>query len=1311
MMGYFKFRSFRICAPQLIYNSIKSVLIREALFARLVSQTFDLLDHSFLLDRRIFNGFSQVTRSALLAPFMRDTFLAKGIDRMKLEALCYWMSRGLVPLEQAQVILQNTSAERERPTVLKLGVALLRAILKRPEYISLRQAAVNGLFFGSDHTLIAPKPAILGMVSSVTDLFTDPEFLAAFGNPPSTEYASNILAMIQSEVNRMERVSSTGPLHLSEGIDNVLETYNNVLVKIHSFELPLHEKVFVFKSITSNLSRLITENMQIDYIDEEFAITRIDYFVRVSIYLAIQIFIDPTGPAFALEIERETVELFLNCLVQYVCDSNVQGLLVHYLFDAVKNRPDAGGLILDLLPKYLNVRRFIILIDNFRIIFNLNGPVQRFDKFMTECIEAAFRFEDLTTTDAVDLSRDPSQSMKVHSSFFMVMASLIQQYNLPVGYTLSALKLMNENPEAIEVISPYLVQFLHAAIKIHRIDPDSVCYRITKRSYGDDVVYHDQPAVIREVLSFLSKRPEFVEVAINNGLDSEPHQLMLELKRIASEHELYRHPAIQMIQTFFEFPALPIESFKSLHSIELPDNTIRNLASWFSSSKNTSNESVILIAFLAVNLAPSSFVLESFTDNHLSCNSWLHISVTMIEWISKLSTEFPRKFGLGINQMTLHKFLNMLLWNLEYDGTEEFVSEAFLNVLNALAFSNDSIKFGLIKLLGNPQLRPLTRILRLDYATNIQMCSIFRLWTSVPGNNLEREVESLIWALLEDGISFPEEEIISKRKGILLELKKLDACETFEDAKYHIGEMMLNVPILRSMHEVDLVLSFIKKLAAATRRFYGQVRSKASEDFSILLGVTLHFLRSELLLQSDSSVFLDFFKFLFRHTSSEKSTNYFEAVELLFSQIRSSELIQRTLTVIIEELRLEASLIPARGFPKHFYEHNLTRFAQDYLEKMNRMGTRNAAPQFGVQGVSLDGIHFLMIFNVLHEMSASDNLFRIWVENISRIRENDLCSDSFAHNLKAHCIKRPHLVESLIKIYINQSFLDRAFDSLLEPSRGNVMAVFKLMLKSNPKLFQERVALLPLDLQRSMNDSIVGPFLLMKRKLVQDFIDKCRLPELKAKGFTVASIAELLPNLVILLKMEITGVVLPEKSKELFAHLNSLTSVLFSSGHSSDFELNLMTIVLALQSKNQIPFLPQVLDRVIRLQSHELPEEVSNLLLKQILGTDSIIFGSQHVPFLAKLIVKSNEPNQIILDIVFKHRRLSRFAVEIIQNILITPGVQQVELNVAVQVIISELITANRFGSEFKSLVFLAKDHKLLSKTQTLLLDQINSNK
>ena len=1069
-MEKYKYGPYRICAPQIIYNSISPASIRKTLFDRLINLALPLNgDYTFILDERVFDGFSENARIKILKPFMNDLFSSKGLNAIKLEAICYWMSRGLIPLVYAKDIVAGIASGKDNVFVFRLSIGIIKTVFKHPEYESLRKVAVEKIFLALDHKTVAPRPFILGMVSAVLGIADEPEFVAALTECKMTERMIEIRAILDSEISRMKRVTKPGALYLADGIENVLETYNQAIIKLNSFEMTLNEKATVLNSVLINLEHLNTENGQLDFVETEFTAELTDKFVRVSVYLAVQIFLDATGPIYMVDLESDCIEILLGSLVEYVRDSNIQAFLVNEMFDAIKDRPSTRDGMVECLPKFMNWRRFLVDIDNIRRVLKRELHPEKFDKFLNEIVEAAFRFEE--GSDAKDLARHPSQLKFIHEKFFAVMSELIRDFVLPVKFTVKILNLMIENSDRIDFLSPDVINFLRTAIKARNIDSFSTSFLIN--TYGGVRLYDDQQAVVLEVLKLLNKRPDIIQLALINGNRSDAHEFIFELETIAKDYVEYGQPSIQFINAIYNYPpASSVESLKLVGQVNLPEHVKRSLAAWLSTSKNISNELLAQIASISLNYVPSFFDVESFTSYDDSLQSWLPISVSLVPWISKISADFPQQFGSKIDNLGIENFMNILLWNLEYDGAEKVVFKAFLNFMKALNYASTSAQYHLIKLLGHSYIRPLTKILRSNYESDLEMCSILRLWSSAPSSKLAPEIEKLALALLDEEIKFTEDEIILERSAFLKELNNLDPDKDINTVLNSLSQFCKRIVNLRLTHEIDLIFSFIKQLALATRKFYRLDRSNETSELASKLGLTLQYLRPELLLHSDWTVFIDFFKFIYKHISIEKKIEYFAAADLLFTQIRSKEAVHFAFTFFIEDLRLETCLIPGSGLPKQFYQDEclITQFYQTYVAKLNYLGSQNAFRSNGINGVELDGTHFLMLFNVLHEMNASDELFKDLFENISRLHDNNLINDAFAENLKAFCIKRPHLVDDLIKIYINQPFVNKAFNQLVEPSKGNIMTVFKLMLKSNPKLFQERVATLPPNLQSLMNE-------------------------------------------------------------------------------------------------------------------------------------------------------------------------------------------------------------------------------------------------
>lgn len=1304
-MTSYSFKELRVSVPQAFYNAVSSASLRESLFDQFSYASFNLIDISFVLEKRTLEGFSEEVKMKLLTKFINDTFIYNGnaeINRLRFEALCYWMNYGLVPFKLAkELVLKVASLTKKAPLVIKLSVSLIRAVFHRSEYQSLRLFVVKNIFLETDHILMAPKPAILSMINGLSPVYGEPEFLQAFEEHHDISYVFIIRSIIQTDSKRISRSTLKGALHLSDGIYNVLDTYNHALINLNSFSLPLNHKCIIFKSIVANLNRLVYIKLQVDCVREEFTYELIDHFVRVSVFLVIQLFVDQSGQMFIEEIGIHLIQTILFSIVRFIRDSNVQGLLLYHLFDSVTGRPRAIENLLELVPTFLNWRRFIMIRETFKILFkclNVNSNV--FDRFMTRTIEAAFYFNDLDESDAQDLSRGSDQLLNVHDTFFLTMSDLIQNYSLPVKYIIQTLKLMNQNPVSIDVISPNLIRFLTAAIKIRTIDIS--CSEVYK--FGiDDCVYNDQPQVVKEVLSFLSKRVDFIDNAFLNPIGSEPYSFVSELMSVSRVDTLYDHQIIQAIRFIFNFKFSKVESLNFLLSVRLPPKTIKLMTNWLSGTKDVSYEAAIFLGLFTLNIIPKSFDMDCFAFSDSNYRSWLQISVTVIEWISLISLKYPHKFAQFIYGDHLDAFLNLLVWNLEYDGVEQFVSTALFNVLESLNHTDCCTKFHLIKSLGNPSYRSLMNTLRKTYEINLKLCSILRTWTtSELSGNLAKEVESLIWTTgLSEDNPFTDNQISEERSRFVEMLAAFDSIDI-----QRLAGINESIKTLRSMHQFDLILDFIRKLSKVCRNFCFLIPDEKTSNFAGAVALVLIFLQSELLLQSDSSVFVDFFVFLYKHYSNEEDDPYFEIIEILFSQILKEDNIKLVLSKIILNLRLDNCLIPRNGFPPHFYYNDTSSsvFVHDYMVKLTILGMQNvSSAKNGNILVGMDGAHFMRPFNILHESNASDKVFMEWFDNVSGIRVNDMMNPIFTENLKAHCIKRPHLVDQAINIYINPYFVERGLIKILGPCRENIINLFKLMLKSNPKLYQQRVSLLPQHLQKLMNEMIDTSFNDKKRQIVQDFVDKCQFPSSE----TIAELDNnqaLYRNLINLLKMDIRGVLPYEKVSEFFAKLNDMCFLIVSKEQINTFRINLLTIAIALQIKNMIETIPLVCSIVYSSRNESQSKEISALLLKGALENEEITFNRSQTPFIADLIVKDSNPGQILVE-CFENPKLNIFLIDIIGSVLHKPKFQ-IDIHSAFNFILSRMVLANQCDDTFLHLICIGKFHSILSKSQRMLYEE-----
>ena len=823
--------AFRISAPQLVYKALKNGQSRSYLIPTFVEMSFNRQDNGLLLDPNFFAGMDHKAVRIHLNYFLKAAFTSQGIERLFLEVFCQWMGLGIVPLDLAQQIVELVSkSSKKRSIAVMLVISIIRAIFKRAEYRSLRQMTVRLLFLETDHTYISPRPFSIGILGGVNDLFNEPEFLSAIQEekPPNSN-SSDIHALVNTETVRLNRVTREA-LDLCDGIENVFQTYTAALAQLGSFEMSLNRKILLLNSIFRSLKRLNSTDGDSDQFGLEHIDLLLDNFVRTAIYLVVHIYSDFMAPCLMLDLEAESIETFMESIIRFVRESNVQGLLVFHLFTIIKERPESRAAILEIVPRFINWRRFLLISDTFRFIFNFNNP-EIFEKFMFDVINGAFRFEDLSENDAIDLSRDDKQIQMVHECFFSTMASLIIEYNLPVKYIIFALDNMVFDSDRIEVISNHLVQFLRAAIRNRQIDRLSSVFRITSKSYGDihdNTIYNSQKDVVTRVLEFLRKRPDFLSMALVNSPNSEPYKFILELEIVAIGFPAYQLPQIQLIRSMFSFPSSSgIENLKLIgRSVQLPNHTIRGLATWLISSfsRNLAPQT-IQIALIVLNLCPETFTMESFLDSSFS-HSWYDISKVLINWIVKLCTDFRTQFTISIDEPGVQKFLNILQWRLEYDEKEELVSYALNAFLTSLCDAKDRVKYHVIHLFTKEYYRPLIgQVRKLDFLYN-SMCSHFRRWT-IGNSSFAMEVEKLIFPFIsEEPITADEDLVVSTRSSFLLKLAELQT----RIKENQLGELNVLfsslsdcVSELRFIRQVDLILKFISILAELAASVYPQI--------------------------------------------------------------------------------------------------------------------------------------------------------------------------------------------------------------------------------------------------------------------------------------------------------------------------------------------------------------------------------------------------------------------------------------------------------------------------------------------------------
>ena len=1289
-MNAFKLKTYRISVPQLIYKAYKDPKTRSGLLLPFIHASFDQNDFGLVHDPEIFTNLTDSAASAHIDALFRQTFTAEGIDRIRLEAFCFWINLGLIPLNIVKDIVKRI----DRPINIKLSISLLRSIYKQEIYRPIRKLAAQNLFANVDHTYIVPRPFAMGIVAAVSDLVAEPEFFAALKQP--TKYSEDIRAIFKSEHERRLGFNFDA-LNLSDGIENVIEIYSQALCDLSTFSLSLARKHVLLKSIFSNLTRLTSSDGEADLIGETFTITLLDHFVRIAVYLTVQIHSDYVAPVYINDINEEFIELCFLAIVQYVRDSNVQGLLVYHVLTVIKNRAETRAAVFDLLPRFINWRRFLLIPDSFRFIFNFNAMPERFDTFMTETIEAAFRFKDLHPTDAIDTSRDTNQILMVHESFFATMAVLIKDYNLPGKYTVQALKLMNENYDVIEIISTILVQFLRIAIKDHQILKDSKVSQLTAMTYGP--VQDCRKEIIQLVLEFLEKRPDWLSIALVNDKGEESFQLMLELEVIAKNYQIFNNSnPIKLIRSIFNWPNSGIESLKLLPRVYLPKHTIRSIVSWICNS----SEPFVSLALIVLDLIPSTFTIETFTDSKVS-QSWSSISVSVFDWISKLISERAKQFGQNFDEKLIEKYFNLLLWSLKFDGKEEDVSKALNLFFESLSFAtNDEVKYRAIRSLNSNYFRPLFLQLTLNFK-NLHLISSSLRKLSENNAQLSKEVENLIPLLFKRHVPVEEDEILSERTAFLTNLKKFEEAENNEQVE--LFEILFR-QISRLRKEHDLTTKFIEKLGILMKKFYLKSDCEATEKLAVYLCKTVVLLEIEIVLHGNSQIFVDFFRFVYKF--GIKSDEYFWAIQIILSQITRETDIQRIFAAIIQDLRLDCCLISWKSLPKRFQQNRqlFELFLSSYLEKMNQIGSRSAE-----EGrVGLDGIHFIAIFNILFHVNASDSLFHLWIENISRINENDLLTEEFAENLRSFCLKRKNFIPEIAKIYIDEFFISKMFKIGTDRKcKEDLLAFFKLVFLNDSQLYQKLVSEnLSIELQIQMRESVGVVFNEKKRKLVQDFVAKCNLPE--TQNFKVSEFVDLAPKLEILLKLDLN--LLPgEEFASLFNNLDILVQGLVNEilFENCSTVINLVAISCALQIKNGFPVDANELLLILRGNSVlNVKEEIVNLILSKIskLNCD---FARGDAIALAGMVQKSSEPTEILKNLL-QNQNLTTFKTLIIKTILETEKKSdKLEIHLILQNILPSVLKQNRSeqSEELNALFQLARTQKLLNKTQLLLLEKL----
>lgn len=1310
-MAHFDMATFKVFAPQIIFKALKNTQMRTALLPTLFRISFDQPGHGILLDPETFSGISPQVIKTHLNIILMETFSPHRIDLLRLESICFWIAQGgIVPVEVVKDLLEKIEKSTHKPIIIKLAVALIRAVFKFPEYGSLRQLAVRVLFIEVDHTYIFPRPLAMGTIGGVADLFNKPEFLEAVREHVG-QNTLDILAMTKTELKRVNRVTAD-TLNLSDGIENVLQTYVLALRQLASFEMTLNRKIVLLDSINRSLGRLISSEGHNDTLGIEPADNNLDYFVRTAIYLAIQIYSDFSGPTLMSYLDEETLVILLTAITLFVRDSNVQSLLVFHMFAAIRERTESREAILKLVPQFINWRRFLLLPDTFRYIFGFIESPESFDTFISVVIDFAFCFDDFHTSEAVDFSRDERQAAMLHDGFFFTMSHLVTEYNLPAKFILKILTFMNSSPNRIEVISSHLVAFLYAILQPRPVDPLSRNFRITANCYGSaqsaqGVDNKSQKEIISGVLKFLENRPDFLGLSLVHQSDSQVFQFIYKLEKVAKFYPNFQSAPIKLIYAIFNFsPASSLSDILQLiERVPLPQHSLRSLAMWLilSFSSVTSEASAVPVASMALSLVPKSFESrEAFLDMTIS-QSWFEISSALIDWIRNVSSAEPRIFARHLDENSVERFLTVLLWKLEFDGREERVFGALFAFMNSLAFTTEPVKYRAIHLFGQEIYRPLMTEIRKLNSSFEPFCSILRKCTNLNGN-LAKAVEKLTWKFLDGPITVNEETVMATRTKFIEHLQKVETVVVSDTAELPglLAFLCEHVEQLRLMHEIDLILKFIEVLGGLARKFYSQTKTGETVNLAMSMQITLIFLRQELLLQSNSAIFIEFFRFFFKHSTAEKKSEHFEIIALLLNQIRGTNHIQSVLGCIITDLQLDSCLVASSGFPKHFYEEDglLSFFIESYLIKLNALGIIHRQES----RVGMDGFHFIFLFNCIHNSNGSDELFHSWINNVSRLHDNDILTDTFAHNLKAHCFKRKHLIDVLIPIYINPCFITKVFSSAAISCRDDLIAVFKLMLMNNVALYQSKVELLPENLRKLMNQHVGASYLEKKRKLVQDLVLKCNLPAEFQASDPIPK--DLQKNLETLIKLDFS-VLLSEHFTIFFRRLGILVDGLLNRPATpKSFEnLQLASFALAVQLKNQQAFNSQVLLTVLRNQSSlNLSEEVSYLILKAT-AVLPLQFSTTDAAAIALAVLNSSHCNQVLLNL-FNNPELKSHVTLMLKTILQSkPSTVRLQIDLIVQKILWERVKTEKAAAV--ELFDLAVEHELLPKTVELIFERI----
>lgn len=1307
--------AYRVSIPQLVYKAYKgNPEVRASLFPFFIESSFDMVDYGVLHDPDVFEGMPKSTADALISHVIMKTFPPRSVEKFRLTTIAFWMSRGLISSKMARRVLDKLAGLQTRSLVIRESISIYRTIYGNSEYASLRQLASNSLLVGVDHSCVSSRPFSLGILGGVADL------IPSFTFPEADPFQKQNQRIFDSEVKRI-KVESQLPeaLNLASGIQVVLAAYSRCLTELAEFKLSFARKQVLFSSIAANLTQLNTIGGAMDILNEEFDLDLVDQFVRVSTVLMSNLQMDTLGPVvYIYQLSPDTIDALISVIVKFVRDSNVQSHLVFTLICCIKDGASTLTGILENVPAYTAWNRFLLTSSSFTLIFDAGPSAEAFAAFINGIIESTFSFKEPEIFAARDLSRDPIQQNFVHERFFAAMAELFIDFHLPLNIVLKILKHMNNNADRIEVLCPALVRFLFVITEPRAVDVSSLSFSRVVKAYGSDAVFSSKihyELIVSSVVLFLAQRPDFISFSVITDFNSQPFALVQRLQDLTRENKIFKeNPAVQLIWTMFQDKKDIARILKYLPHVNLPEPCLRQMMFCLSNYGTAQTFSETNVAILViVDLLPESFSVSSFTNCKLA-PSWFKFAKSLLNWFTKTFQEHPQILATTITSRQIEKLFDFAFWNLQFDDKETSVSEFMTSFVESMNFASGHLKYFVIKLLASPHSRVLFNTLRsLGNKFFVPFCSNLRYWV-LENPTMAEELQKLASAIGADSeLVFGEDEIMAVRQTAIEEMKILNKDQILhvENLPTTFKTLCFNYLRLRQVRETDLLFRFIEAIHAISKHFYPRKHCVELERLAHCIASSIIVIVDEFLLYKHSSIFLDIFKFLCKH-SMPRYTNhvYIDVLQIIMPQIRSHSDIAGALDVITRNLVADSFMLPRMGLPQHFYNEKdlIDNFYISYFDALSDLGIAK-----GKTTISLDSLHILFLFIILQRSDGNDKQFMFWIANYSRIIDNNVITEEFSESLKLFCIARKNLCKELIPALIKPALVETFLtpSALSQSTKNNMISVFSILLKTDPEKFNAQAAGLPENLKDSFSSLISDIVLKGKRMLVTSIVEKCKLP--KDTNFNALDYVGSSSCLTSILKIDLNLLEQPDFDA-FFAALDRLTlrfeTIISLPNLDKIIEICSTAFALKIKYNKMTPDLDGL---SIALRSHNWPNcsaEVSKIITEHLATfTGFKLSRSDCVSFIRLLAI--NPKRDEILIKALHNPLIQAWAFEIFSTLIECPEFNDVPA--VFQNIFSEIFVAfthkdNALNSEdVLNLLNFGKTNNLFQKSQIIAIESI----